>query len=553
MKSKRTSIEFRNCTKNIVTPHPLCHCKRLIKRAVPVGIIALCVRLHKSCEYPEEALPNTVTNPAVDERLRRLEQLLSANSISPPEATAAPTTSFFPPVQNPAQQFPLPFFLDNELFTPLRENALSQSHESSLHRIASDHVGQDPITDCAAFFSTVHTWLPMISRKRLIHELNTESSDDACLMLLVLCMKLCITDAENRPKELPLYTLARSLCSAAELGGFVTLRLLQSLILLTVYELGHAIYPAAFLTISRAARLGILMGFHDRKAAPQLFKPAETWTLREEQRRTWWAIFILDRFVNIENSGVPLASPEPCMSELLPVNDKDWEDGSVVPSEPLYTKSFSSVTTVGPFAKTCQAAHMLSKVMRHREARASSQDITELLPEAQHLHRALYTLQMSMEHLESGSDPSQILDSSSLPALALCCSARLLLYNQYACNEPLGLATNGPVALETELQKAGLDGIKTMSSFTARIVGQDTGGCPFVARFLYHAATECAWSIKEDHEQVMYDALEDIVNGLRNMAKQWGVAGQYISLLEQEEVLKLINVDFDVSSTTSTF
>jgi hypothetical protein len=135
----------------------------------------------------------------------------------------------------------------------------------------------------------------MISRKRLVFELNAQSPDDACLMLLVLCIKLCIMDTEHPPKELPLYAVARSLCSAAETGGFVSLRLLQSLVLLAVYELSHAIYPAAFLTLGRAARLGMLMGFHDRKAAQQLFKPAETWTLREEQRRTWWAIFILDR------------------------------------------------------------------------------------------------------------------------------------------------------------------------------------------------------------------------------------------------------------------
>lgn len=396
----------------------------------------------------------------------------------------------------------------------------------------------------SAYFSSVHTWLPMISRKRLVFELNAQSPDDACIMLLVLCIKLCITNLEHDPKELPLYTVARSLCSAAEMGGFVSLRLLQSLVLLAVYELSHAIYPAAFLTLSRAARLGMLMGFHDRKASQQLFKPAETWTLREEQRRTWWAIFILDRqddvnsrssqdvfltlhfrFVNIDIS-LPPATPEPCQSELLPVNDTDWDNGTVVPSEPLYTKSFSSVTIVGSFAQTCQAAHMLSKVMRHSESRKSSQDITELLPEAQYLHQALSALHLSIEGSTSDETPSHTSELSTSPALALCCSARLLLYNQYACNEPLGLATDGPVALETEMQKASLDGIREISSCTARLLARDAEGCPFAARFLYHAATECAWFIKENHEQVMYDALEDILTGLRSMSDHWALAGE---------------------------
>lgn len=392
----------------------------------------------------------------------------------------------------------------------------------------------------------------MISRKRLVFELNAQSPDDYCLMLLILCIKLCMMDTEHQPKELPLYAVARSLCSAAESGGFVSLRLLQSLVLLAVYELSHAIYPAAFLTLGRAARLGMLMGFHDRKDAQQLFKPAETWTLREEQRRTWWAIFILDRFVNIDSS-LPPATPEPCQSELLPVNDIDWDNGTVVPSEPLYTKSFSSVTNVGSFAQTCQAAHMLSKVMRHTKARASSQDITELFPEAQHLHQALSSLHLSIENSSSDGTQSQTLEPSTFPALALCCSSRLVLYNQYACNEPLGLSTNGPIALETELQKVGLEGIRAIASSTSRLLARDTGACPFVARFLYHAATECAWFIKENHEQIMYDALEDILNELRSMSEHWGLAKEYISLLEQEEVLKLIGQDADVSSSTSTF
>lgn len=170
---------------------------------------------------------------------------------------------------------------------------------------------------------------------------------------------------------------------------------------------------------------------------------------------------------------------------------------------------------------------MLSKVMRHAKARASSQDITELLPEAQHLHQALSALHLSIEGPTSDGTPLKVVESSTFPALALCCSARLVLYNQYACNEPLGLSTNGPIALETELQKVGLEGIRAIASSTARLAALEMGGCPLVARFLYHAATECAWFIKENHEQIMYDALEDIIGGLRSTSENWGLASKY--------------------------
>ena len=135
----------------------------------------------------------------------------------------------------------------------------------------------------------------MISKKRLKGNAITEP--EACQDLLLLCMKLCTVT--NRPSAWTpandsLYLSVRSLSASAETAGLVSLRLVQSLILITVYEFSHAIYPAAYLTIGRAARLATLMGWHDR-TAQQLFSHPETLTHREEQRRTWWAMFILDR------------------------------------------------------------------------------------------------------------------------------------------------------------------------------------------------------------------------------------------------------------------
>lgn len=67
--------------------------------------------------------------------------------------------------------------------------------------------------------------------------------------------------------------------------------------LLSLYELGHAIYPTAYLTLAQATRMGTLMGLQSKTKTSRLFTPANSWTLREEQRRTWWAILILDRYV----------------------------------------------------------------------------------------------------------------------------------------------------------------------------------------------------------------------------------------------------------------
>lgn len=199
-------------------------------------------------------------------------------------------------IQGPITPFPPEFFLDQDHSSPLMMNALAPSRQSSVARIASDYLESDRLALCERYFTSFHTWLPIISKKRIMHELRETHTehDSSCHELLLLCMKLCTMTPSNQPAESDLYILTRSLCSSVESAGFVCLQLIQCLVLLTAFELSHAIYPAAYLTIGRAARLGLLAGLSRRQIQP-LFKPAETWTLREEQRRTWWAVFVLER------------------------------------------------------------------------------------------------------------------------------------------------------------------------------------------------------------------------------------------------------------------
>lgn len=80
-----------------------------------------------------------------------------------------------------------------------------------------------------------------------------------------------------------------------EQAGYLSLRLVQALVLIAFYEVCHGLQPAAYLTVSRAARVGSLVGLYTSGYNSTLFQQVSTWTAGEEARRTWWAIFILDR------------------------------------------------------------------------------------------------------------------------------------------------------------------------------------------------------------------------------------------------------------------
>jgi hypothetical protein len=143
----------------------------------------------------------------------------------------------------------------------------------------------------------------MLSHKRLFQRVKNFSADaDMGLALLLLCMTLVseVPSEQEQPATSPIYCMAKDFYSRVENSWLISLHLLQSAIIIAIYEIGHGIYPAEYLSVSHAARLGIKIGLHDREKAPQLFKEAETWSQCEKERRTWWAVIILDRYVCVD-------------------------------------------------------------------------------------------------------------------------------------------------------------------------------------------------------------------------------------------------------------
>lgn len=182
-------------------------------------------------------------------------------------------------------------FLDKQLFSSLDHQLLSPT-TFSLPTEACKQLHQNADDICAIYFATTHTWLPILSRTHFRNALQ-DARSQARDSLLLLCMKLFSSSITG---DLSHYQTARTACSAATVSGAISLRLVQSLVLLAVFEIGHGIYPAAYLTVGNAGRIAAIMGLRITKHHKQQSgAPPETWRLREEKRRLWWAIFLLDR------------------------------------------------------------------------------------------------------------------------------------------------------------------------------------------------------------------------------------------------------------------
>jgi hypothetical protein len=154
-------------------------------------------------------------------------------------------------------------------------------------------------TVASRFFDTVHSYMPIISKKlffdRLLNPLGVPRADVA---LLRLCMKLMTwfpSDSESSPYT-EAYIGAKQYFVELEVAGVFTLQMLQAGLLVSLYELGHGIYPSAYLTISTCVAFAFAMDL--QPGATSDITSQLTWVEQEERRRVWWATVILERYVN---------------------------------------------------------------------------------------------------------------------------------------------------------------------------------------------------------------------------------------------------------------
>lgn len=292
---------------NIMTSHALASCffcrrsKRRCDKNLPA--CQLCIKKGLKCSYPRRRGQRAASPPS---GVRGSESGDDSNSAhAEPVVAQSSNVSQFQPVSstssfavNAAISFLAPdLFREAGLEIPRLD--LGIPDEVSLHLGDSQQV----LETATKFFQM--TWTPIVSRKRhLAAVLNPLSPSRRPTVLLHLCMKLCClpVDDENRTS---LYRLIKRFYSEVESTGDLCVQVLQAAILIAVFEIGDAIYPAAYLTVGGCARYGIAMGLDkiNKYRLGGKHTRAVSWMEIEEKRRVWWAVLTLDRSV------LPIKSP----------------------------------------------------------------------------------------------------------------------------------------------------------------------------------------------------------------------------------------------------
>lgn len=270
--------------------------------------------MSRACDYTETPAAAGDSLRALQNRVTELEMLLLQRNqqiaqqssqlcqARPPNYPTARMVN-----TNPFESFPAMFFLDNEIFQECQMNVPKQCPPiaKEIYDIIGDVDGLKKIGD--RYFDTIHVWFPILSKKRLellLSEPNKEVTPD--LALLFAAMHL-LSDEESHCQASTGtndYWAVKNYAVALEANAVMTPQLLQSNLLIALYEIGHAIYPAAYLSIGNCATFAKALGL-DNRNAPQMLRRFGAWTEMEELKRLWWAVLLLDRWVSISSCHVP--------------------------------------------------------------------------------------------------------------------------------------------------------------------------------------------------------------------------------------------------------
>lgn len=314
---------------------------------------------------------------------------------------------------------------------------------------------------------------------------------------------------KSDPKS-PSYLAIKRTLAETEIAGIFSLQLLQATILIALYEVGHAIYPAAYTSVGTCAQYALAQGI-DAYTSIDLNSTALTLLDQEEKRRAWWAILILDRFVNIGYPKRALTTHDPASDALLPIDDAMFDQANVTLDE-LYTVSSPAEPNMGFLAKLCQSSYLLGRVFRH---------ICDLNAErAMHQNEGIQ-LSNKLQALLKVSEKEDQISS----ATAICSSALMTLHDPNSARiDPMHLdfakGMLKPVVEEPS---------QSVADFLAANIDYQANPSPLLGHWIYQAATvirRLNVYLGDD-----YCRIENLMARLQHLNRRWLVAGAYLHIL----------------------
>ncbi|KAI8624200.1 fungal-specific transcription factor domain-containing protein [Xylariaceae sp. FL1651] len=536
--------------------------KRKCDKALPS--CALCTRMSRFCDYSE-----TPPNPTVEDfealrgRLAELEAKLhdtvrqvGTSSRSPPadEIYQSQDSQSYPADAvwkwGSSNTFDPAMFLDAKFF---KDASITVTRPTvDIPQEVLQYIG-DPEQlqhSLSSYFSDIHPWFPVVPRKRIniTSSLWDGSPESTFLCLAMMLMAWQPIDGLMATRNY-LYFAAKQFSAQLEHAGTVSLCYLQALVLIALYEYSHGIYPAAWMTVGQCVRYADFVGLPSYKESNSILGQCATWLEAEERRRAWWAVYIVDKVICLGSDKRPLCG-EPSCNELLPVSDEAWDTG-IASLAVQHTVSSPRTDFQTAFGRLCQAALLVSEALRHCQ-RAKLLKLQHEPPdhsEATGLIEAAYGLSTRLQ-AEVVAQPKRYLPI--IPAHCIAYSVIFRIIETYLSDLPRGTApipglqdtmwSNENLAVQLMAFESRKKTIVDMCDVSGNINActphkEDLAKMsPFVLNAIYSTGVTLSWLRGESSDSGTSINLEVIKKCLLGLSGRWGLASEYMTLLEQHGI-----------------
>lgn len=417
------------------------------------------------------------------------------------------------------------------IFQSIDDHRIRQSPESTVKREFFRIFGTEAnLSDVAAgYFATIHQWMPMISKKRFYERLELLDVGPCYEVMLLACSMYLIiqvpadADVVNEPRRI--YQVIKHLVASVESADLMSIELVQSKLLVSLFEIGHALYSAAYISIGACARIGIVLGINEKQK--QSIHKASAWTRLEEEKRLWWGIVITDRFINLIYPRRPFAAKDPICDDYLPVDDGAWDRGVsllfATLKKPLRLSTPPNVR-VSPFAREAQVASLLGRVLGHVYDPTPNSYLHQEV--AAELERSLNEFAVLLHEEASMKGSGNYCGPSGM-----CHSARMILHRPDLCSV-LCVESDHISQISPKAEALATDVALVAVKFNASWVSERMDALvPFIPHCIYQAAMIQVQLVQQRDDRWSKEFMHALMVTLSHYEKRWKIAGMSINSL----------------------
>ncbi|CAG9957050.1 unnamed protein product [Clonostachys rosea f. rosea IK726] len=387
------------------------------------------------------------------------------------------------------------------------------------------------LTYVSSYFSDVHTWLPILPKQQINAYLETSRSDlPVDVALLFLCIRLLVSSPQTWPAgpRSSMYMTAKQGLAGMEIVGIMSETVLQASLLISLYEIGHGIYPSAFLSAGACVRYGHAIGLGGPQEC-RLQRPLSRFD-HEQSRKLWCAAILLERFTQLGRL-TPIPS-----TAILPDSTavQMFSNSESILAHGTSSGSQERSRDEGCFVLLVESTKLLGQVLSFIYSREAEPAVGSLSTKAQdeylQLARTIQSLILAAED-EAGKYGVEI-------RIQLCiCYSSILALHHHAQIRGCGDGSLQPLREELE-SPLGLvmDRVIELCEMILKRTEPELQSMPPLLLHCIYAAAEAASLISPErskgHESIFRDTLQ-------KLNTRWKVAGVYIESLETLDVLHL--------------